>query len=112
MARLSVHRRIIPDLRTWNSLRLEIGLKECFKSGVELNFGPVETHQEGKIMNTTNRKPLPGTELDYFDTRSAVDAIQPGAYECLPYTSRVLAENLVRRCDPAVLSDSLKQIIW
>jgi iron-sulfur-dependent 2-methylisocitrate dehydratase len=111
MARLFVHRRIIPDLKTWNSLRLEIGLKECFKSGVELNFGPVETHQEGKIMNTTNRKPLPGTELDYFDTRSAVDTIQPGAYECLPYTSRVLAENLVRRCDPAVLSDSLKQII-
>ena len=62
-------------------------------------------------MNTTNRKPLPGTELDYFDARSAVDAIQPGAYECLPYTSRVLAENLVRRCDPAVLNDSLKQII-
>ncbi len=62
-------------------------------------------------MNTTNRKPLPGTELDYFDTRSAVEAIQPGAYECLPYTSRVLAENLVRRCDPAVLTDSLKQII-
>ena len=62
-------------------------------------------------MNTTNRKPLPGTELDYFDTRSAVEAIQPGAYECLPYTSRVLAENLVRRCDPAVLTDSLTQII-
>ena len=62
-------------------------------------------------MNTTNRKPLPGTELDYFDTRSAVEAIQPGAYECLPYTSRILAENLVRRCDPAVLTDSLKQII-
>ena len=62
-------------------------------------------------MNTTNRKPLPGTELDFFDTRSAVDAIQSGAYECLPYTSRVLAENLVRRCDPAVLNDSLKQII-
>ena len=62
-------------------------------------------------MNTTNRKPLPGTELDYFDTRSAVDAIEPGAYERLPYTSRVLAENLVRRCDPAALTDSLKQII-
>ncbi len=62
-------------------------------------------------MNTANRKPLPGTHLDYFDTRAAVDAIQPGAYEKLPYTSRVLAENLVRRCDPATLTDSLKQII-
>lgn len=62
-------------------------------------------------MNTNNRKPLPGTGLDYFDTRAAVDAIQPGAYEKLPYTSRVLAENLVRRCDPDTLTDSLKQII-
>lgn len=62
-------------------------------------------------MNTQFRKPLPGTALDYFDTRAAVDAITPGAYDKLPYTSRVLAENLVRRCDPATLSDSLKQFI-
>ncbi|WP_271274002.1 Fe/S-dependent 2-methylisocitrate dehydratase AcnD [Aliamphritea hakodatensis] len=62
-------------------------------------------------MNTANRKPLPGTQLDYFDTRAAIEAIQPGAYAGLPYTSRVLAEQLVRRCEPAVLSDSLKQII-
>ena len=62
-------------------------------------------------MNTEHRKPLPGTQLDYFDTREAVEAIQPGAYAKLPYTSRVLAEQLVRRCDPAMLTDSLKQII-
>ncbi|MEM6190083.1 Fe/S-dependent 2-methylisocitrate dehydratase AcnD [Shewanella scandinavica] len=62
-------------------------------------------------MNTQYRKPLPGTQLDYFDTREAVEAIQAGSYANLPYTSRVLAENLVRRCDPAVLTDSLKQII-
>ncbi len=62
-------------------------------------------------MNTQYRKSLPGTDLDYFDTRAAVEAIQPGAYAQLPYTSRVLAENLVRRCDPATLTDSLKQII-
>ncbi|MFZ6844464.1 Fe/S-dependent 2-methylisocitrate dehydratase AcnD [Undibacterium sp. RuTC16W] len=62
-------------------------------------------------MNTQFRKHLPGTALDYFDTRAAVDAIAPGAYDKLPYTSRVLAENLVRRCDPATLSDSLKQFI-
>ena len=62
-------------------------------------------------MNTANRKPLPGTRLDYFDARAAVDAIQPGAYATLPYTSRVLAENLVRRCDPATLTASLKQLI-
>ncbi|WP_036216595.1 Fe/S-dependent 2-methylisocitrate dehydratase AcnD [Massilia sp. LC238] len=62
-------------------------------------------------MNTNHRKPLPGTSLDYFDTRAAVEAIQPGAYDTLPYTSRVLAENLVRRCDPASMLDALKQII-
>ncbi|RJG08986.1 Fe/S-dependent 2-methylisocitrate dehydratase AcnD [Pseudomonas cavernicola] len=62
-------------------------------------------------MNTANRKPLPGTQLDYFDTRAAVEAIQPGAYDTLPYTSRVLAENLVRRCDPATLNASLSQLI-
>ena len=62
-------------------------------------------------MNTAHRKPLPGTSLDYFDARAAVEAIQPGAYDKLPYTSRVLAENLVRRCDPATLTESLKQLI-
>ena len=62
-------------------------------------------------MNTAHRKPLPGTKLDFFDAREAVEAIQPGAYDKLPYTSRVLAENLVRRCDPATLTDSLKQLI-
>ena len=62
-------------------------------------------------MNTNHLKPLPGTDLDYFDTRGAVDAIEPGAYDKLPYTSRVLAENLVRRCDPAAMTAALKQII-
>jgi len=62
-------------------------------------------------MNINYRKPLPGSELDYFDTRSAVDSIQPGAYATLPYTSRVFAENLIRRCDPEILEDSLKQLI-
>ncbi|WP_090387829.1 Fe/S-dependent 2-methylisocitrate dehydratase AcnD [Pseudomonas anguilliseptica] len=62
-------------------------------------------------MNMQYRKPLAGTALDYFDTREAVDAITPGAYAKLPYTSRVLAEQLVRRCDPELLTDALKQLI-
>lgn len=62
-------------------------------------------------MNQSYRKTLPGTRLDYFDARAAVEAIAPGAYDGLPYTSRVLAENLVRRCDPALLTDALKQLI-
>ncbi len=62
-------------------------------------------------MNTEYRKSLAGTELDYYDTRAAIEAIQPGSYAKLNYTSRVLAEQLVRRCDPTMLTDSLKQII-
>ncbi len=62
-------------------------------------------------MNSAYRKKLPGTALEYFDARAAVDDIEPGAYDRLPYTSRVLAENLVRRCDPAMLTDALKQLI-
>ncbi|MCP3749110.1 Fe/S-dependent 2-methylisocitrate dehydratase AcnD [Pseudomonas sp. SBB6] len=62
-------------------------------------------------MNSEFRKNLPGTGLDYFDARAAVDAIKPGAYDRLPYTSRVLAENLVRRCAPASLNASLGQLI-
>ena len=62
-------------------------------------------------MNTNYRIPLPGTSLEYFDTRAAVDAISPGAYAKLPYTSRVLAENLVRRAEPDRLNDFLEQII-
>ncbi|MGI2098236.1 Fe/S-dependent 2-methylisocitrate dehydratase AcnD [Shewanella glacialipiscicola] len=62
-------------------------------------------------MNTQYRKPLPGTKLDYFDTREAIETITSGAYAKLPYTCRVLAENLVRRCPPADLTASLKQLI-
>ena len=67
-------------------------------------------------MNYNYRKPLPGynnngSTIDYFDTRSAIEDISTGAYAKLPYTSRVLAEQLVRRCDPETLTDSLKQII-
>ena len=62
-------------------------------------------------MNTRYRKNLPGTALDYFDACAAIDDIAPGAYARLPYTSRVHAENLVRRCDPATLTESLRQLI-
>jgi len=62
-------------------------------------------------MNNAYRKPLHGTNLHYFDTREAVDSIEAGAWDKLPYTSRVLAENLVRRCDPVALVPSLTQLI-
>ena len=62
-------------------------------------------------MNSAYRKPLPGTLFDYFDARAAVNAIQPGAWNRLPYTARVHAENIVRRADPASITDYLTQII-
>ena len=62
-------------------------------------------------MNTNFRKVLPNTKLDYFDTKQAVEAIESGAYAKLPFTSKVLAENLVRRCPPEDLTASLKQLI-
>src|SRR6056300_442577 len=63
------------------------------------------------MSNTAFRKPLPGTDLDYYDVIEAVESIEKGAYAKLPYTSRVLAEQLVRRCDPESLDACLKQII-
>ena len=62
-------------------------------------------------MNSNYRKPLPGSSLDYFDARAAVDAISPGAYARLPYTSRVHAENIIRKADPAIIEQSLRQLI-
>ncbi|MFW1736197.1 Fe/S-dependent 2-methylisocitrate dehydratase AcnD [Acinetobacter sp. ULE_I001] len=62
-------------------------------------------------MNNNYRKPLQGTQLEYFDVRQAVEDIQQGAYAKLPYTSKVLAEQLVRRCDPAILEQSLRELI-
>lgn len=62
-------------------------------------------------MTTPYRHTLPGTGLAYFDAREAVDAIKPGAYATLPYTSRILAEQLVRRSAPETLTDSLTQLI-
>ncbi|MEZ5465996.1 MAG: Fe/S-dependent 2-methylisocitrate dehydratase AcnD [Lysobacteraceae bacterium] len=62
-------------------------------------------------MNSAHRKPLPGTDHDYFDAREAVEAIREGAWDRLSYTARIHAENLVRCCDPAMLDDCLRQIV-
>ena len=62
-------------------------------------------------MNLRHRKNLPGTALAWYDAREAVEEIRAGAWATLPYTSRVHAANLVRRCDPAILADCLVQIV-
>ena len=62
-------------------------------------------------MNSQYRKPLPGTQLDYFDAREAVDRLQPGAWDRLPYTARVHAENIVRRAEPERIDAYLGQLV-
>lgn len=63
-------------------------------------------------MTSQYRKPLPNSDLEYFDTRQAVNDITPEAYDKLPYTSRILAEQLVRKVsDPNELTAALKQLI-
>ena len=62
-------------------------------------------------MSQPYRKPLPGTTLDHFDARAAVEALAPGAWDGLPYTARVHAENLVRRADPELRDAYLGQLI-
>ncbi|MDX2220417.1 MAG: Fe/S-dependent 2-methylisocitrate dehydratase AcnD [Burkholderiales bacterium] len=62
-------------------------------------------------MNTKHRKPLPGTSLDFFDAREAVNALRPGAWDTLSYTARVHAENIVRKADPARVNDYLGQLV-
>ncbi|WNP28299.1 Fe/S-dependent 2-methylisocitrate dehydratase AcnD [Moraxella sp. DOX410] len=63
-------------------------------------------------MTSQYRKPLPNSDLEYYDTRQAVNDITPEAYDKLPYTSRILAEQLVRKVsDPNELTAALKQLI-
>ncbi|MHB1112749.1 MAG: aconitase family protein, partial [Acidovorax defluvii] len=62
-------------------------------------------------MNTPYRKNLPGTALDYFDARAAVEHLRPGAWAEMPYTARVHAENIVRKADPAQQDGYLLQLI-
>ncbi len=62
-------------------------------------------------MNTQFKKPLRNTTLHFFDAREAVNALSPGAYDKLPYTARVHAENIVRKADPTRINDYLTQLI-
>lgn len=63
-------------------------------------------------MNQHFKKQLPGTTLQFYDAREAVQAIEPGSYDRLPYVSKILAEQLVRRCNPDLLNGCLKQLIY
>ncbi|RXJ91926.1 Fe/S-dependent 2-methylisocitrate dehydratase AcnD [Arcobacter sp. CECT 8983] len=64
------------------------------------------------MTNEKYLKDLDGVDgVKYYDVKSAVEDITPGSFEKLNYTSRVLAENLIRKCPSEDLKDSLIQLI-
>ncbi len=62
-------------------------------------------------MNSHYRKSLADIGLDFFDARAAVNDIKENAYDTLSYTAKILAEQLVRKCDQSLLPDALTQLI-
>ena len=64
------------------------------------------------MTNDKYLKDLAGIDgVKYYDVKSAVEDITPGSFAKLNYTSRVLAENLIRKCPSEDLKDSLIQLI-
>ena len=63
------------------------------------------------MTNTKYLKKLEGFDTSFYDVKAAVEDITPGSFEKLNYTSRVLAENLLRKCPSTDLQDSLVQLI-
>ncbi len=63
------------------------------------------------MTNEKYLKKIDGLDVKYYDVKAAVEDIQPGSFEKLNYTSRVLAENLIRKCPSEDLKDSLIQLI-
>ncbi len=61
--------------------------------------------------NSKYLKKIEGLNTQYYDVKTAVEEIQEGSFEKLNYTSRVLAENLIRKCPSGDLKDSLIQLI-
>ncbi|MBQ9683446.1 MAG: Fe/S-dependent 2-methylisocitrate dehydratase AcnD [Neisseriaceae bacterium] len=62
----------------------------------------------------TYRKPLPNTNLEYFDAKAAINEILPHAYEKMPYCLRIFAENLLRNAEkidnPQMVQTGLTQL--
>lgn len=75
------------------------------------------TQSNPQSMNEQYKKPLPALDgsdsgLYYFDVEQAVNEIEANAYRKLPFCSKVLCENLVRRCPPEDLTAALSQHIY
>ena len=63
------------------------------------------------MTNDKYLKKLEGFDTSFYDVKAAVEDITPGSFEKLNYISRVLAENLIRKCPSEDLKDSLIQLI-
>ncbi len=80
----------------------------------KVNTTPTQANPQP--MNADYRKPLldsngNDTGLHFFDVAQAVNDIKPNAYAKLPFSSKVLCENLVRRCNKDELTEALRQHI-
>jgi 2-methylcitrate dehydratase (2-methyl-trans-aconitate forming) len=56
-------------------------------------------------------EPLAQTGLHFYNTQKAIDALAPGAFAGLSLTARVLAENIVRKCELGLVNPALMQLI-
>lgn len=75
------------------------------------------TQSNPQSMNEQYKQPLPALDgsdsgLYYFDVEQAVNEIEANAYRKLPFCSKVLCENLLRRCPPEDLTAALSQHIY
>jgi len=63
-------------------------------------------------VNNNFRKPLVGFNAEYIDIKSAIETIKEGSFASLPYTSKVLAEQLLRNCSAESVEAYLEQIVY
>ena len=56
-------------------------------------------------------KSLQGHACQYVSVRDCVEKLEPGVFDRLPFSRRVFAENLLRRCAPENLEKSLEQVL-
>ncbi len=57
------------------------------------------------------RKHLLGTDHDYYDINAAIEAIKPESFQLMPYTMRIWAEQILRRCSAQQAKQYLTQLI-
>ncbi len=55
----------------------------------------------------SNRQLLPQSHRYYYDAKKLCDEIKPNAYEQLPYTCKILAENIVRKAEGRYEEDQI-----